>query len=155
MFKKNLTVALGFFFFAFLTTVKADAQLSGVTSYDPTTDQRNMSAAETDQQLTQPGVRFDIAKLQALLQQYVANGLKEITFTFSTVRAQDTAKYFAANPDLTISQRLQVVDKPTILLKVPSYVMKKWQKTTDARATSTSNVFVDMAKICPPPASCN
>jgi hypothetical protein len=121
-------------------------------------------------------VSFDVATLKQLLDSCHAKGISKIDFQFSIIRKEDTARYASRNPGLTAAERNQLLNQPTLLVKVNRLVLNGQFNSSAGRtssgrqsipgalrsalynignaATSTSEVYFELGTICPPPQTC-
>lgn len=97
-------------------------------------------------------VRFSVAELQAVLDQYKAAGISEISFESALIRNDDAKKYeekFIKKGKLEAKHRGMIANRQTLLIKVPQ----------DGSASLKSLPFVqryyDIGQVCPPPEGCD
>ena len=100
-------------------------------------------------------VSFDVQELKSVIDYVLNQGDSVIQFQFALLREDDTAKYISLHPELTDSDKRDLINRPILLIKVPREVMLQKNFGASAPAPlSSASVYLSIGKICPPPSTC-
>lgn len=129
---------------------------------------------EKDLRNVTPSIFIPVDKLKAIVDACAAAKLENIEFILAVIRPQDTARYFERHP-LAAEHRPKVVNRQTILIKIPREVAGQISKSRLRRADKLitalyglgykpweveggwpagGSVYFDIGVICPPPSDC-
>ena len=130
---------------------------------------------EKDLRNVTPSIYLPVNKLKAIVDVCAAGNIQNIEFILAVIRPQDTARYFAKHPSLSDTDKFKVVNRQTLIIKVPREVAQQLsygrrnqlQKFSAAMLALgytkidsgfglnfEGSVYFDIGTICPPPEGC-
>jgi hypothetical protein len=129
---------------------------------------------ERDMRNVTPGIFMPVSKLKAIVDACAANKIENVQFSLAVIRPEDTAMYFRKRPSLPSTDRPKVVNRPTLIMKVPrsgmpglSSINSGFEKfmlsmlaygyinlNKEYELSDDSYVYFDIGFICPPPEGC-
>src|SRR5450432_3552523 len=70
-------------------------------------------------------VTFNVEELKTVIDDVFNLGDSVIQFQFALLRAEDTARYISRHPELTDSDKNDLINRPVLLIKVPRAVVSQ------------------------------
>ena len=123
-------------------------------------------------------VSFPVAKLKEIIDACAAKGIPNVTFLIVSIRKEDTAQYCKHNPNLSPTDKNDLIGRQQLILRVPRTVFfassSKAGKNQSTLMTalllmglvqmdrpygdlpfSDGDLYFGLGGICPPPSICN
>jgi hypothetical protein len=129
---------------------------------------------EKDQRSITPTIFMPVEKLKAILDVCAQNNIKNVQFLLAVIRLEDTATYFPKRPALAKADKQKLINRPTLIVKVPRRAAVQLAGTRQAFQkfmvsmlalghiyvdkefgfADEDYIYFDIGFICPPPSDC-